>query len=215
MGGRRRSSMGSDLDQGRLNDMHTTVSMTVLTNIEKGLTGLTENVRSIKEDLIPPLANDVREARDTAREALQKIDSHILNTDIHGVDHCTEMERINKTSSDLSKVDERSKGTSKLLWWVLGVLVIVGGTAITIALASNSAASAAATQLETLDEIPEKVTAHDERIKAIETAREENSKTSQQLLQEMRGIATQLKNQSSQQTSSQGDRGRSHGSRRR
>lgn len=92
------------------------------------------NLKSIKTDILQPLAKDVREARDTAREARQAIDSHIGDRASHS-DDCEARERQDKAIEDYGKkiagIEPKIEGLQKWRWSLFGIafstLVLAGG----------------------------------------------------------------------------------------
>lgn len=100
------------------------------------------DTKVIKEDLLPPLIKDAREARDKARESLQKVNAHIDDTDSH--EHpCIEGPRQGRQDDDIGllkgeTIETKAQvgNTSKLVWWLMGIAVtvalIVGGFAVSI-----------------------------------------------------------------------------------
>jgi hypothetical protein len=92
------------------------------------------NIKTIKTDILQPLAKDVREARDTAREARQAIDSHIGDKGAHS-DDCEARERQDKAIDDHGKaiagLKPKVSGLQKWRWSLFGItfstLVLAGG----------------------------------------------------------------------------------------
>lgn len=163
---------------------HTPVPSSMLLSISTNLADVASGVKSIKEDLLPPLAADTREARDKAREALQKVDTHVSDPEAHLAHRCDEKDRQARQDGDIAEAkgklleaDAKISSTSKVLWWALGIVVAVGGTAVGFAISTSSGAAAAASELEDLDDVPEAVARHDVQIKALEKAQAEDRAT--------------------------------------
>jgi hypothetical protein len=172
----------------------TPVPTSTLLSISTSLASLDAGVKSIKEDLLPPLSADTKEARDKAREALQKVDNHIGEPDLHEDHGCLEIERqrtqdegLAEAKGGLLETNAKVASTSKVLWWALGIVAVVLGSAATFAVTSSSAATRAAAELDDLDNIPETVARHDVQIKALEKAQAEDRRT---FIDEVRKLPT-------------------------
>lgn len=100
-----------------------------------------QNVTSIKQDLLPPLARDTREARDKAREALLRISEHIVDIDAHDHD-CEEKDRQAKQDSELATMSPKISWITKFVWWIIGIVGIGATSAVGFALTINSVTAA-------------------------------------------------------------------------
>ena len=100
------------------------------------------NVNMLRKEILPPLIDDTRNARDTAREALLGLTEHKSNESVHSHD-CSERERQKQQDDDIDQLkiklsDNKTVAGSamvhvnnmnRLLWWVIGV----AGTIVTAA----------------------------------------------------------------------------------
>jgi hypothetical protein len=95
-----------------------------LVTLTTSVARIDQNVRSIKNDLIPPLSTDTREARDKAREALTKVNDHVADGDSH--EHpCVEGARQERQDSELAKTrDLRGKYSTlyKIFWVTISIV---------------------------------------------------------------------------------------------
>lgn len=146
------------------------------------------NIKSIKEEMLPPLARDTQEARDKAREALTKVNGHIADTDSH--EHpCVEkprQERQDQDLGDLKGTKEKVENTSKLVWWLMGIAVAtalsVGGFTWATRVITAENASSIRTNV---GDIAENKT----EVKALREAQQRDRET---FIREVRGIPAQV-----------------------
>jgi len=130
-GDRRRNAPTTPIPISTLDDVRDMVSRTYA------------SVNIIRKEILPPLADDTREARDTAREAIRSLSDHKDNTSVHGHD-CTEQEHQKQQDNDIETLrikvaDTKTvagsamvhiNNTNRILWWIIGV----AGTVITAAI---------------------------------------------------------------------------------
>ena len=121
-----------------------------LINISNKLTEVATGVKSIKEDMLPPLISDTREARDKAREALQRSVEHERDDAAH-VHPCVERERQSRQDTDIADLKPRVSGTSKLVWWVLGLGVVALSSAVGFAILTRSTEAGTTVRIEAMD----------------------------------------------------------------
>lgn len=119
---RRRSAPTTPVPTSTLDDVRTMVASTHA------------NVNIIRKEILPPLLDDTREARDTARTAIQGLIDHKENVSIHSHE-CKEQERQKQQDADIDSLHtkasdnrtyagsalERGNHTNRLVWWVIGV----------------------------------------------------------------------------------------------
>lgn len=116
-----------------------------LLSLTNAVTRIDQNVRSIKNDLIPPLSTDTREARDNAREALLKVNGHVADNDSH--EHpCIEGPRQERQDKDIAKTNDlRSKlsSLSKVFWVAISIVagVISGSYGYTFSISNQATAN--------------------------------------------------------------------------
>lgn len=149
-----------------------------------------QSIKFIREDLLPPLVKDTKEARDKAREALQKVDTHIGDSDAH--EHpCIEQPRQARQDDDIGQlkgVKEKVEGTSKLVWWLMGIAVTValvaGGFAVSVRVS-------AAENRDDIDDNVEDIDENEDAIKALAKSQQADRET---YLREMRDLPRQVTN---------------------
>jgi len=139
-------------------------------------------IDTVKDDLLPPVAVDAKEARD----GVMRLNGRVTALEDADPSHeCFEQGRQLRQDTDLAEVKERSKGASKLLWWVLGVSVLVGSAAVGFAISTSVDASTVRTQVEDLDGVDDQVTRHDVQIESLQKAQAEDRKV---FLSEVRAL---------------------------
>lgn len=120
----------------------TPVPVSTLEDVRSLVASTHANVNMLRKEILPPLIEDTRDARDTAREALHGLAEHKKNESIHS-HGCSEQERQKQQDSDIdslqTKVSDTNtvassamvnvSNTNRLVWWVIGV----AGTIITAA----------------------------------------------------------------------------------
>lgn len=164
---------------------HTPVPTSELQALTTAVTRVDLNVRTIKEDLLPPLAADTREARDKAREALQKVDTHVADVGEHG-HRCDEKDRQGRQDEAIADLRPRVAGTSRVLWWAVGIGAAVLSSAVGFALVVRAGAAETATRVEVLDR---DVSRHELEIDSLEKAQARDRET---FIREVRQIPTKV-----------------------
>jgi hypothetical protein len=134
------------MGDGKQDPRMTPVPSNELLALTQLLTRTDQNVTLLKDELLPPIARDTREARDTARESIGKIDTHLKDTDAH-VHPCVEGDRQLRQDNDIGRLktkavetETKTSGLSKLVWWLMGIAVTValvaGGFAVSVRVVS-------------------------------------------------------------------------------
>jgi hypothetical protein len=149
---------------------YTPIPTNRLNSLTEAVARIDGNVKSVKEDLLPPLTADTKEARDKAREALTKIDDHVV-----GVEHdhtCAERARQERQDNDLAVLRElppRVVGLSKFVWALIGILVTGVTSAVGFALVTKAQAATNAARIESQALADQR---HDELLRSIQQLRE-------------------------------------------
>lgn len=147
-----------------------------LMSLTTAVARIDQNVRSIKSDMLPPLMKDTREARDKAREALQKANDHIADLDSH--EHpCIEGPRQERQDSELQKnrgVKDGLSNLSKLFWVAISIITtIVAGSYGYTLLISNTT-----TENKTVNGAQgETLVRHETNIDALRKAQQQDRET--------------------------------------
>lgn len=129
-------------------------------------------VSTIKDDLLPPVAKAAQEARD----GVLKLNGRV--TALENTEHeCVDEERQRRQDNDIAETRVKAAGISKLVWWLMGIAIVVGGSAMGFAMVTRGDTSEARTQLRDLDGIDEKVVEHSVKIQALEKAQAEDRAT--------------------------------------
>jgi hypothetical protein len=168
------------MGDGKQDPRMTPVPSNELMELTQLLIRTDQNVTFLKDELIPPLAKDTREARDKARAALGKIDGHLRDTDAH-VHGCLEGDRqlrqdtdIGTLKSDMSETKAKTGGISKLVWWLMGIAVTValvaGGFAVSVRVSSAENAVDIEDNAEDIDD-------NEESIKTLTKVQQEDRET--------------------------------------
>jgi hypothetical protein len=150
------------------------------------LTEVAVGVAYIKDTQLPPLAQDTREARDTAREALQKVDTHLLDVDAH-IHPCDEKDRQARQDTDIADMRPKVSGNARLVWWLIAIFVLVGGSAITFAIMTRTSEASISTSLESHGQTLRR---HEKELDALEKAQHVDRKL---FIQEVRQIPNRVK----------------------
>lgn len=171
-----------------IKDSMTPIPTGDLLTLTTAVARIDQNVRSIKNDLIPPLSTDTREARDKAREALQKVDGHMGDTDSH--EHpCVEGARQERQDNELAKnrgVKGEISSLSKVFWVAVSIITtIVAGSYGYTLLISN-----ATTENKTVNTAQEQnINRHEETINELRVAQQRDRET---FIREQRAMPAQL-----------------------
>lgn len=168
----------------------TPVPTSDLVALSNTLVRVDQNVKSIKNDLLPPLAADTREARDKARAALGKIEEHKADTDAHG-HPCTEGDRQERQDSAIADMRPKVAGLDKWRWWLMGLVVLGLSSAIGFSLATRGVTTENAT---TIGSHTRELDRHEREIDTLEKAQQADRET---YLREVRNlpqkVSTQIK----------------------
>ena len=132
-----------------------------------------QNVRQIKNDMLPPLVADTREARDKARAALVKIEEHSRDTDAHG-HPCTERDRQERQDDAIADMRPRIAGLDKWRWWLMGILLVGVSSAFGFALLSRQVSTENATRINAT---ARDVDRHERVIDAVQKAQQRDRET--------------------------------------
>jgi hypothetical protein len=120
-----------------------------MVSLTQSVVKIGQNVKFIKEQ-IPPLREDTREARDKSREALSRITDHLRDKEAH-IHVCIEAERQvrqDEKISSIGKIEPRLGGIAKIVWWMIGVVVLGIGSAMSFAIMTRADAAANSTRIE-------------------------------------------------------------------
>lgn len=154
-----------------MKDDFTPIPTNDFNKLTQTIASIDSTVKSIHRDLLPPLFTDTKEARDTAREALGKINGHEANERIHEHE-CTERDRQLRQDNELDELNVLSPRVaflSKLTWALVGVLISGVGSAVGFALASRSVGASNTARIESQQQVD---TRHDELLRNIQQLRE-------------------------------------------
>lgn len=164
-GERRRKAPTTPVPTSTLEDMRDLVSRTHA------------NVNMLRKEILPPLIDDTRNARDTAREALQGLNEHRTNETIHS-HGCIEQERQKEQDDDIDSLQNQVSdtktiassalvhvnNTNRILWWIIGV----SGTVIAAAIVFAISVRVSTTEHKSHIEINRaNITEHDQEIRVI------------------------------------------------
>ena len=137
-------------------------------NVQKvgtAVTRIESTLGIIKNDLLPPVSEAAKEARDGVLtlsgrvRALEEADPP---------DHeCTESSRQARQDNDIAEVRTRTANIGRLVWWLMGIAVVVGGSAISFAIYTKSTSTENATRIQSYER---DLVRHEDEIKAIEEA---------------------------------------------
>lgn len=140
-----------------------TADLVVLSNT---LVRVDQNVKSIKNDILPPLVVDTREARDNARDALAKINGHASDEEAH--EHsCVDAPRQERQDTKIS-------GLSKVFWIALSVFVAIvsGSYGYTLVISNSTTENATSIKGQS-----ENINRHEKSIEALRVSRQLDRET--------------------------------------
>lgn len=142
------------------------------------------SVQSIKEDILPPVAADAKEARD----GVLRLDGRVnaLESSPPPAHECTETDRQARQDAAIGAGEAKVAHNTRLLWWLLGVLLLVGSSAIGFAMVTGSTAARTAASLEATDETVDR---HEGAIKALVEAQARDRET---YLREIRALPVKV-----------------------
>ena len=162
-------------------DTATPVPTADLMAVTATLVRVDQNVKSIKNDLLPPVAADAREARDKARAAWAQIKEHKQDDDAH--EHpCVEGDRQERQDDAIADMRPKVAGLDKWRWWLMGIMVLGVSSAFGFALLTRATATENATRVESHGQ---DLTRHEREIDTLEKSQQADRET---YLREVRGI---------------------------
>jgi hypothetical protein len=169
----------TDEERRRMRDTHTPVPIAGLSELSRGLSKLSTSVirmegkiDTVKDDLLPPVSRAAQEARD----GVLKLNGRV--TTLEKTEHeCVDEERQRRQDNDIAETRVKAAGISKLVWWLMGIAIVVGGSVMGFAMATRSDTSEARTQLRDLDGIDDKVVENSVKIQSLEKAQAEDRAT--------------------------------------
>lgn len=156
-----------------------------ISKVGTAVTRIESSVDTIKNDLLPPVAGAAFEARD----GVLRLNGRV--TAIEGKpapEHeCEEKNRQTRQDNDIAEARVKTQSTSKLVWWLIGIAVVVGGSAISFAILSRTTAAENSMRLESHSG---DITRHEREIDALQKAQQRDRET---YLREMRDLPRQVK----------------------
>jgi hypothetical protein len=143
-----------------------------------------QDTKFLREDLLPPLMKDTKEARDKAREALSKVDTHLADTDSH--EHpCVEGPRQERQDEGLAngrEVKSKVSGLVKILGIAITIVIGAIGGSYGYTLTLSNSTTANETRIEGQTNTSNR---HEREINSLEKAQQQDRET---YLREMRAL---------------------------
>lgn len=139
-----------------------------LDKVRTAVVSMQRDVSTIKDDLLPPVSEAAKEARDgvfvlqgrvTALEDAP-IPSH----------SCQEGTRQMRQDTDIAETRTKTESIGRLVWWMLAVATALCSAAMGFALSSTVSAATTKARLEDLGNVDEDVVRHSVQIQALERA---------------------------------------------
>lgn len=143
-----------------------------IVKVGTAVTRIESAVDTIKDDLLPPVSKAAQEARDGVFKLNGRVTA--LENDEH---KCVDELRQQRQDNDIAENRVATASTSKLVWWLMGIAIVVGGSAMGFALVSKGDSSSAMTQLRDLDGVDTKVAQHDVQIQELQKAQARDRQT--------------------------------------
>lgn len=181
MGDDRRRVM-STLSPVPSEDIHT-----LSKNIQRVGTAVTRieaTLGTIKNDLLPPVSESAKEARDGVLQLNQRVSS--LEQMPNPKHECYEVERQTKQDTEIAESRIRVLNLWRLVWWMIGIAVMVGASAIGFAILTRSVAAENSTRIENIGGDIER---HEENIKTIRKSQEDDRRI---YLKEIRALPVKV-----------------------
>lgn len=150
---------------------------TVAKNLDKVRTAVVQvqrDVSTIKDDLLPPVSEAAKEARDgvfVLRGRVTALEGAPLPSH-----DCHESSRQMRQDTDIAETRTKAESIGRLVWWMLAVSVAICSAAMGFALSSTVSAATAKARLEDLGNVDEDVVRHSVQIQALERAQAEDRK---------------------------------------
>lgn len=141
-----------------------------------GITGIRKDVRTIKNDLLPPVTEAAREARDGVVRLEGRVTALERTPDGHP---CEEKERQGAQ-------DRAIATTSKLAWWIVGIFAVFVGSGVSFALATRGEVAETAVRVETHAKT---LDAQAQRLEALRDAQDRDRNL---ILKEVRAIPEKI-----------------------
>lgn len=149
----------------------------------KTVVRIESGVNTIKDDLLPPVARDSREARD----GVMQLNGRVTALESRSDHECTELDRQARQDTDIADLRPKIDQTGRLVWWIIGLIVVVGGGAFAFAMTTQSSATANSTRInsQALD-----ISRHERKIESLEKAQQQDRET---YLRELRQLPQKVK----------------------
>lgn len=155
-----------------------------INSIGSAVTRIDTSVRAIQEDVLPPVASDAKEARDGVLRLDGRVNAlESLPPPSH---ECTETDRQARQDAAIGAGEAKVAHNSRLLWWLLGTLFVVGSSAIGFAMVTGASAARTAASLEAADAT---IGRHEGAIKALVEAQARDRET---YLREIRALPVKV-----------------------
>lgn len=146
------------------------------------ITRIESAVSTIRDDLLPPVSKAATEARD----GFLLIEGRVTAIeDRPGLPHdCREETRQIRQDNDIAETKTTALGIGRLVWWLMGLLIVIGGSAFSFAVLTKTQTTENSTRIEahTND-----LARHERDIETIEKAQQRDREV---YLKEVRNLPT-------------------------
>jgi hypothetical protein len=139
-----------------------------LIKVGTAVTRIEGAVSTIKDVMLPPVADAAKEARDGVLTLNGRVTA--LESKPPPEYSCSQLERQQQQDTEIAETREKASGLSRLIWWFFAIAGVAASAAIGFAITSTVFSSSAQEQLEDLDGLDTEVAKHGVKIKALEEA---------------------------------------------
>lgn len=153
---------------------------TAVVRVEGEVSGILEKLEDLKNDLILPISRNAKEARDGVLKLEQRVQS------LEQKEPAVAADEVSEIKSDLTGLATGHAGLLKMVWWFLGVALVVGSGAVGFTIFTRTLATTNATRLENH---AGEIKRHESGIKTLEAARRQDQR---QLIAELRKIPVKV-----------------------
>jgi len=130
-----------------------------------------EAVKIIKDDMLPPVAKDAREARISVFDLRSRVKA-LENKPIPDY-KCTETERQERQDTGIYEARTKVSWLSKFVWWAMGLAVVIGGSAVSFAIVTESTSTENSTMIKNQ---AVELSRHEKKIMELEKTQNEDRK---------------------------------------
>lgn len=155
-----------------------------ITRIHDTVNAIDSSLTLIKEDILPPVQRAAQEARDGVLRLDERV--RTLESTPPPPHSCTETDRQATQDAAISTTEAKVGHNSKLLWWLIGSLVVIGGSIVSFAFVTGSTSARTTASLEATTST---VSRHEIE---LDTLQKDQARDRETFLREIRALPTRV-----------------------